>query len=225
MNRFHDKDKVISYKSFMAERAQQNPHLQSLHEFLSKDTTDSKPCHIACLEFSVGNNMPKRRRLDYEGLNSLLSNQTKEGDVHGRFLIVEDVSNAVADTLGSLLNIDPFFFALHIDTSEIDIRKTRIQTAVLPSTRRRHNFLNLHYHRVVEFDNLKSEQTVFRDMNIPRKVKILSRLKGIQIGLARHCCSVLSTQAKDGTWLGKSTGSLKIEKQIGNLILTRIGTC
>lgn len=210
MNTDHNKDQIRSYKSFIAERAQQNPHLQDLHEFLQKDTVSQNAGHIVCLEFSTGNGLPNRRNLNLEGLKLLLGNEVKGDDLCGRILIVEDISSDVVEKLGSLLNIDPLFFALHMNTSEIDITKTRIQTAVLPSTKRSHNFLNLQYHRVIEFENLRSEQTVFRDMNVPRKVKMLSQLKGINIGLARHCCSILRTKRKDGLWLGKRAGFINL---------------
>ena len=205
MSEDHNENQIRSYKSFVAERTQQNPHLQNLREFLQKDTISQYACHIACLEFSSRNNPPSRRSLKLESLGSLLGGEVKGDDLGGRILIVEDVSNDVVEMLESLLNIDPLFFASHMDTSEIDITKTRLQTAILPSTKRSQNFLNLQYHRVIEFENLKSEEIIFRDMNVSRKVKILSQLKGLNIGLARHCCSILRTKGKDGLWLGKRT--------------------
>ena len=156
------------------------------------------------LEFSSNHDLPSRRSLDLDSLATLLGNEAKgRDDLCGRLLIVEDVSNDIVETLGSLLNIDPFFFASHIDTAQIDIATTRPSIATLPSTRRSQNFLNLHYHRVLEFENLESKQTLLRDMNVPRKVKILPQFKGTNIGLAQHCCSILKTEGKDGLWLGK----------------------
>ena len=201
-----DKDpngnQVKSYKSFVAERTQQNPHLQNLREFLQKEATSQGACHIACLDFFPGDGPPSRRSLSLKGLGSLLSDKDDADDLCGRLLIVEDISNDVVETLGSLLNIDPLFFASHMDTDEIDIKKTRLQTAILPSTKRSQKFLNLQYHRVIEFEDLNSDQTIFRKMNVSRKVKILSQLKGITIGLARHCCSILRTDGNHGHWLG-----------------------
>lgn len=208
MSKKHNEDQIRSYKSFVAERTQQNPHLQNLLEFLQKDTLSQRACRIACLDFSSGNSSPSRRNLSPESLESLLSNEVKGDDLCGRLLIVEDVANVVVETLGSLLNIDPLFFASHMDTSEIDIKKARLQTAILPSTRRSQNFLNLQYHRVIEFENLESEQTVSRDMNVSRKVKMLPPLKGTNIGLARHCCSIVKTKGKDGLWLGRTASSI-----------------
>lgn len=204
MTKFRNDGQTKSYRYFVAERAQRSLYLQNLRNFLQKDTVSPQACHIACLEYSAGNGSPSRQNLDHNSLASILSKQVKgRNNLCGRLLIVENVSKDVVETLGSLLNIDPFFFASHMDTSEVDVTKTRLQTATLPSTKRSQNFLNLHYHRVIEFEHLHSEQKMLRDMNVPRKVKILAPLKGVYLGLARHCCSILKAESKDGLWLGK----------------------
>ena len=58
-------------------------------------------------------------------------------------------------------------------------------------------------------------------MNVLRKVKILSQLKGINIGLARHCCLILRTKGKDGLWLGKRASFISLETYLENLSLIR----
>lgn len=206
MNGTRNKDQLRSYKSFVAARTQQSPCLQKLLEFLQNDTASQHACRIVCLEFSSAPGPPSRQNLDLDGLRLLLSDTSKrKDDLCGRLLIVEDLSTHVIETLGSLLNIDPFFFASHIDTFQADIATTRPSTAALPSTTRPQNFLNLHYHRVIEFENLEYKHVLLRDMNVTRKVKILPRTKGCHFGLARHCCSTLKTEGKDGLWLGKTS--------------------
>lgn len=203
MNEISNQDQIRSYKSFVAARTQRNSCLQNLCEFLQNDKVGRNACRIVCLEFSTSG-PPSRRSLDLAGLELLLCDATKtRDDLRGRLLIIEDLSSDVVETLGSLLNIDPLFFASHIDTVRIDAAVTRPSTATLPSTTRSQNFLNLHYHRVIEFEHLESKLKLLRDMNVPRKVRILPRLKGIHVGLARHCCSTLKTEGRDGLWLGK----------------------
>ena len=193
----------MSYKSYVQARTQWNPCLKNLSKFLHDDTASQHLCHITSLEFSSASGPPSRRTLDLDSLALLLHRTAKENnDICDRILIVEDSSNHVLETLGSLLDIDPLFFASHIDTFQIDIATTRPSTVTLPSTLRSQNFLNLHYHRVAEFEDLESDQVLHRDMNVPRKVKILPRPKGMNIGLVRHCCSILKTQGRDGLWLG-----------------------
>ena len=203
LNQTRNDDQSISYKSYVQARTQWNPCLKNLSNFLHDDSASQHPCHISCLEFSSASGAPSRRSLDLDSLTVLLRATAKEyDDICGRILIVEDSSNHVLETLGSLLKIDPLFFASHIDTFQIDISTTRPSTVTLPSKTRSQNFMNFHYHRVIEFENLDSSQVLHRVMNIPRKVKILPRLKGTNIGLVRHCCSIMKTQGRDGLWLG-----------------------
>ena len=161
VNGTYNRNQFGLYRSFVAARTQRNSCLQTSVEFLQNNTASQHACRIACLEFSSKSGPPKRRRLNVDDLTLLLSNTTKQNDdICGRLLIVEDLSTDVVETLGSLLNVDLFFFASHIDTFQADITTTRPSTATLPSTTRSQNFLNLHYHRVIEFENLEYKQVL-----------------------------------------------------------------
>jgi len=204
MNKTSNQDQNRLYKSFVAAQTRRNPCLQNLCEFLQNDNVSQHACRVICLDFSSISGPPSRRSLDLDGLALLLYNTTKErDDLCGRLLIVEDLSSDVVETLGSSLNIDSLFFASHIDAFQNDIVTGRPSAITLSSTTRSQNFLNLHYHRVIEFENLESKQVLLRDTNVPRKVKILPQVKGINVGLARHCYSTLKIEGKDGLWLDK----------------------
>ena len=194
-----------SYASSVAAQSRQNPCLQNLNNFLQDDTTNRHTCRLMSLEFSSNPESPHRRNLELDSLASLLCRTPRRGDdeVYGTVLFVEDLSSQIIETLGSLFDIDPLFFASHIDTFKTSIATARPSMATLPSTTRSHNFVNLHYHRVIELDNLGSHHILLRDMNVPRKVKLLPQLKGINVGLARHCCSVMNIERKDRPWLGE----------------------
>lgn len=194
----------MSYRSFVAARTQWNAELRNLDELLQTDGGGQRSCQIVCLEFPSTAGPPNRRCLDRSSLASIISNEARgKLDLCGRLLIVEDISNDIIEILGSLLEIDPIFFASHIDTFQVDIARTRPSMAVLPSKIRTQDFLNLHYHRVIELESPDSTQALFRDMNVSRKVKVLSGFKGTNIGLVRHCTSILKTKGKNGLWLGK----------------------
>lgn len=195
-----------SYQSYVAARTRRNPCLRNLSKFLADDSQNRNSCKIACLEFSSESYSPCLKNLDLESLAGLLQNQTTANShLQGRILIVEDLSKDIIQLLGSVLNIDPFFFASHIDVPAVDMITPRPYTVVLPSKTRSKNFLTLHYHRVLEFEQRPPNGTLLQDMNVQRKVKVLPSIKGIDIGLARHCCSILRTVGKDGLWLGKRT--------------------
>ena len=206
MNKSNSQSGYSSYRSLVVARMQQCPCLQNLLGFLENAGSSKYACRIISLEFSSSTALPYRRSLDLNELISLLCNEDKEsGKLIGRLLIVEDLSNYVIEILGSLLNIDPMFFACHIDTFGDEVGITRPSTAMLPSTMVSQNFLNLQYHRVIELElgNLNSGHELYRDINVPRKVALLPQTKGRHLGLARHCCSILKTESKDGLWLGE----------------------
>lgn len=199
------KDRFGSYKSFVATWAQRNPELKNLHEILQTDNVNQRSSRIVCLEFSSTPGLPSRQSLDRDSLAPLLGAETSgRDDLCGRLLIVEDISNDIIETLGYSLDIDPFFFASHVDTFQIGIARSRPSMGILPSRTRGQDFLHLHYHRVVELETPKSTGSLFRDMNVPRKIRILPNVKGTDIGLVRHCTSILKAKTKDGLWLGKS---------------------
>lgn len=199
----HHENQSKSYQSFVAASAQWNPDLKNLSEVLQSNSLGQRACHIVCLAFSSTPGPPRRQSLDLDSLASTLSTPAARRDgILGRLLIIEDITTEIVETLGCLLNIDPFFFASHIDTFRIDVARARPSMANLPSIMRTQNFLNLHYHRVVEIENPESTHELLRDMNVPRVVRVLSKFKGTNIGLVRHCCSILEAKGKDGLWIG-----------------------
>lgn len=198
-------DRLGSYKSFVATRAQRSPELKNLHELLQTNSVRQRPCRIVCLEFSSAPSSRSRFSLDLDDLILIIgAKATGRDDLCGRLLVVEDISNDTIETLGCLLDIDPCFFASHIDTCQTNIARRRPSLATLPSRMRAQEFLNLHYHRVVEREDRNATSAMFRDMNVPRKVRILPNLKGANIGLVQHCTSIVKARTKDGLWLGES---------------------
>ena len=195
-----------SYKTLVARRTSPNPCLQDLSSFLSRKIVCQRAFRAVCMEFFTENRPPYSQRIDLNSLTSLLSNTRKgSNDCCGRILIIEDPCQDVVEILGSMLDIDPLFFASHIDThEEINMTTARPSVTTLPSTARSQNFLNLHYQRVIQCDNPRPRQTLLRNMNLRRKVKMLPQTGGITIGLVRHCCSILETIGPDGLRLGMS---------------------
>lgn len=191
-----------SYRSYVEARTRRNSFLQNLLKFLTSDDSRQRTCQIACIEFSSLSGMAIRKRLDFNTFESLLIDRTN--GIQGRLYIVEDLHPDIIETLGSVLNLDPFFFASHIDVAKIDIRQKRPCTASLPSMTKFQDFLTLRYHRVFEFEHPPPRKRLRRDMNVPRKVMMLPSFKGVNLGLARHCCSISRVIETNGIWLGRS---------------------
>jgi len=190
------------YVSFVAAQTRPTPCLEQLSRFLSHDISMRYSCRIACLEFSVASGTPSHKSLNMNDLASLLHNESKgSNSLQGRILIVEDLTKDIVELLGSTLNVDPFFFASHIDVFQPSIATSRPYMATLPSVASTQNSLTLHYHRVLQFDCPTRKRTLLQATNVPRKVKMLPSTQGVSVGLARHCCSILKTVGKDGLWL------------------------
>ena len=203
-NATHNEPQTGSYQSRVAAQALRNPCLQTLSNFLSDDNLNQKACRIVSLEFSSATAALRRENLNLNNLTSLLNNKVRgRKEIQGRLLFIEDLSKDVIEMLGSSLDIDPFFFASHLDLPQPDIATTRPYTVTLPSVTKSQNFLTLHYHRVLALEHTAIKDRLLRDMNAPRKLRVLPSVKGLDIGLARHCCSILGTVGKDGLWLGK----------------------
>lgn len=197
-----DRADPYPYASFVAAQTRPTPSLEQLSRFLSHDISMRYSCRIACLEFSVASGTPSHKSLTLNDLASLLHDESLgSNSLQGRILIVEDLTRDIIELLGSTLNVDPFFFASHIDVFQPSIATSRPYMATLPSVASTQDSLTLHYHRVLQFDSPTHKRTLLQATNVPRKVKILPSTQGVNVGLARHCCSVLKTVGKDGLWL------------------------
>ena len=205
----HGEKVYDSYKSYVEARARRNSSLQNLVDFLACENSRQRTCQIACIDFSCDSDIAIRRSLDLKSIESL--SQDRSSGVQGRLFIVEDLHPDIIETLGSVLNLDHFFLSSHIEVAKNDIMKKRPCTASLPSMTRSQNFLTLRYHRVIEFEHFPSQKRLRRDMNVSRKAMMLPSYKGVNLGLARHCCSVLRAFGDSGLWFGKNhCSSLKV---------------
>ncbi|KAF2122984.1 hypothetical protein BDV96DRAFT_639535 [Lophiotrema nucula] len=120
--------------------------------------------------------------------------------LEGRILIIEDLTKEVVELLGTVLDIDPLFFALHLHT--VQRTGSRHQTpdeATLPSRLSSQDFVNISYHRAVISDTpVPSKGRFKRDTTIDRKLVFL---RSTRIGLAQHCASVIRVKTRKGRWL------------------------
>lgn len=202
-----------SYRTYVRARCPLNPSLINLYDFLSeaKAPTYQRICSI---DFRCGANEPIVRpdidlkQLEVEigrepgGDDKCQSGDGRKGkSLQGRIIIVEDLSKDVVELLGTMLDIDPLFFALHLHT--IQRTSSRHQTpdeATLPSRIQSQDFINVSYHRTVTSDSEVPYAGKFlRDTTINRKLVFL---RSTSIGLAQHCASVIRIKNRKSPWLG-----------------------
>ena len=213
-----------SYQRFVNEQCRRNPSLSNLCGFLA--SPDRYPSHIACLRLFPESDTLQEKNLTADALRNELSplsehkHRPKDSpieadekdfrqyspDTHpreaGRILIIDDLTTEVVEILGLNLDIDPLFFASHIHASQKTLKSQTPELANLPSRYRHVNYMSLHYHRAVVLRGIhRSPSKVLRLCNITRRLAILPPLKGIQVGLAQHCCSILKTVDRNEQWL------------------------
>ena len=182
----------------MVAQSERNPCLSNLCNFLADSKLHRNPCRIALLRFLSAAEPPIYQMLDEKLLHSILQDTKENRDTYGHILILEDLTNDVVEVLGASLNIDPFFFAAHIHAHS---GEQTPQMVCLPSRAKSQNFVNLHYHRVLQLKTLPFSKRFVRDINVPRMIRVLPRVKDLYIGLEQQCCSILQYQCESGGWL------------------------
>ncbi|RDW75404.1 hypothetical protein BP6252_06546 [Coleophoma cylindrospora] len=209
-----------SYKDRVNEQKKWNPSLHNLCEFLndtsSKPEDSSTGPNIGFIQFN--HNDSGKRKFESSSIEELTKwlstikeppNQTNDTKTSlGRLLFVEDLNREVIELIGSKADIDPFFFASHLDGVSLEIDYPRPSTVILPSIARDQNYITLQYQKALEFSNEKVDKSVQdydklnRNCILPRKLTILPETKKKKLGLAQYCCSICLKAIKEDFWLG-----------------------
>ncbi|RSL75565.1 hypothetical protein CEP51_010757 [Fusarium floridanum] len=114
-----------------------------------------------------------------------------------RLLFIENINTQLISFLGEILDVDPIFFADHVNTNFEDIENAPPppSLAMLPSIISKRGHLHLHYQQVLDLGGAdifaNTKYALKTDSNIPRNIRRLAPLSGRQLALARMCCSLL----------------------------------
>jgi hypothetical protein len=201
------------YQTYVQALCLRYPSLNNLSEFLSSSTAPSRSSRLVTLDFQKGLQKPIIRedvsldRLSHEIRGSSIipaediqGEKNHESDLLGRVLIIEDLTRDLIELLGSELDIDPLFFAMHLHTAHR--RGMRTQTpdeATLPSRIPFQSYTNVSYHRTVTSDTVDPHgERLLRDTVIDRKLVFL---RSTTVGLAQHCASILRVKRKGCFWI------------------------
>lgn len=205
-------NKSASYKDYVQALCARNSSLLTLHDFLADPKARSQRCQATALDFFEGTDAPRTRPIpDVDCLSNEFRNKATadhrdgkectEDQPQGRILILEDLTVDIIEILGSGLDIDPLFLAMHLHT--VHRRGMRHQTpddATLPSRLYNSNFVNISYHQPVVCDDIFPAGDKFMmDAAIDRKLVFL---RSTNIGLAQHRISVIKIQRGQPFWLG-----------------------
>lgn len=213
-----------SYANLVRTQRARNPCISNLETFLA-ETHPPLTCRIRVVDFkkpmsanaattpnpttAVQNPVTTTVRTVHDiNLGTELRKTTSQ-DLLGRLFLIEDLTSNVVQWLGSILEIDPLFFASHLDTPSQDIKFQAPDKATLPSRIKGKDYFNIHYHRTIVFTGeLPDEyQSFTRQMIVHRKVTALTSIKERRIGLAQHCVSIYRTKLQGKGWIGTQPSS------------------
>ena len=197
------KASIQSYSYYVKAQSVCNPCLLNLDNFLTIPTAGHGCCRIVALDFRRDVQVPfLRTKIPQDDLPTKLRS---DGDLinplQGRIFIIEDLTKDLIELLGSELEIDPLFFAMHLHASQkVGLSRQTPNEATLPSRLLSQDYINISYHRSVATDNVHNKWSRYvRNTVINRKLVFLPSTK---IGLAQHCASVVKIEGKRSFWIG-----------------------
>jgi hypothetical protein len=201
-----------SYREYVEAQVHRNPSLRGLAGFLSSPYQSLDDILVSCLDFTLGQDikMTERRMPLEECLSELTDAMEMPSKIHiRRILLLEDVNPYSVEKLGTLLDINPLDLATYVSTSftGIDTAPPPPAMAMFPSRWATGDSLHLHYQRVIQLplasDNPHHPYEFKSSGNVPRSVRHLTPLSGVQPGLIRSCCSILLKILNNQSWICK----------------------
>ena len=119
-----------TYKDYVYGMVSRNPSLIALSDFLARQPRGLTSSVVSYAEFEQGKITPSR----VIGIDILIQNAMKRSS-EGSIAVIENLHPDDVETLGSSLDIDPFFFGGHIASSyhDVDKRAPPPLASILPS--------------------------------------------------------------------------------------------
>lgn len=228
------KELMGPYSKYVERLRQRKPSLSYLCRFLTTPASVHCSCRIVSLGFFEGRKAPVKTELAYDELYSTLTDDElatdsdpedetwhERGRLQGRLLLIEDLDKKTLEMLGSLLDIDPVFFAGHLHLPWTPVESQGPEQCILPSQARRQPFINICHHRTVLFDKITPPaRRLRRRVNIDRKAVISPLSEDQHVGIVQHCTSVLIATRKTH-WIGNN----KSVRNHITLTAFRLDTC
>lgn len=194
-----------SYLEYVKTQSIYNPCLFNLENFLSNHADSHGRCRVITLDFRQGiQGVSSQTLVDLNDLPSKLqSDNNHESPLQGRIFIIEDLTKEVVELLGSRLDVDPLFFAMHLHVDQRrGLKHHAPSEATLPTRLLDQNYINMSYHRSVMTDSPHDQKARYlRNTAINRKLVLIP---SSNLGLVQHCASIIRTKQKYSFWTGRS---------------------
>lgn len=199
-----------SYEDLIVARSRTNPCINGLARYVRQPPFASAS-RLVVVDYPANDNkLPTTQEITAFELSKLLAcpNLSTAGPrPQTRVVLVENIQPQTLIILGQILEVDPVFFAGHVNTDFQDIEKAPLppSLAFFPSQLAEKGFLYVHYQQVIDLGNSSTfdalPYVLKTDSSPPRNVRRLPPLAGKQLALARGCCSMLSRKMSDGSWI------------------------
>ncbi|KAL8366640.1 hypothetical protein RB595_010481 [Gaeumannomyces hyphopodioides] len=200
----------LSYEDFIVARSRTNPCIDGLARYV-KQPPFAGASRLVVVDYPANDNkLPTPQEITALELSKLLAcpNLSTAGPrPQTRVVLVENIQPQTLIILGQILEVDPVFFAGHVNTDFQDIEKAPLppSLAFFPSQLAEKGFLYVHYQQVIDLGNSSTfdalPYALKTDSSPPRNVRRLPPLSGKQLAIARGCCSMLSRRMSDGSWI------------------------
>ncbi|KAI8963281.1 hypothetical protein F5Y11DRAFT_356384 [Daldinia sp. FL1419] len=187
--------------------------LRPLSQFLvghcQQPNVEEVGCRIAGLEFRDDGttHYSKIGTDELADTTSRFTVKDTSSNAVGLCLLIEDVGPRVMETLGGILDIDPYFFCGHVERRYVDIEKdppSSLMTSI-PSRIGSQNFANFHYQRPIDLGEPDTYPSIPHELRLhgssTRPRRALPELFGRYVGLIRSCFSISYTRLDNDRWI------------------------
>jgi len=191
------------YLRRILEECQHRPSLKNLADFYL-EASSRHNCRFIYLEFLATAATPRVVSMNQEEVKETLKEYHESTeDVLGRILIIEDLTTDVIEFVGSSLNIDPLFFAVHLHSSRSEKTAEKPDVRLLPSMSKRLKFVSTLYHRPLTVSGCSIPLHMRSDMNVRRKAGFYQRGNEPIVGQVQAIFSATMVPRSGKRWLGK----------------------
>lgn len=199
---------TTSYREYVEAQVQLNPCFLGLKDFLKTAKGGQKTkSGIYRLEYlRDGTQTCKEEDRKLEGIVSAIATEGQSSDIQvlGRILFIEDIEPQAVELLGSAFDVNPLFFATYLDTTyeRLEKRAPPPTVTIIPSRLTRNDAFHIHWQRGLSLGEGKSlTRKLKAECSVLRAIKPIPPLNGVNIGLARTCCSIWLKKFEAKPWL------------------------
>lgn len=188
------------------------PNLRYLKNFMDETPTSQSRGYPSCmiLQISSDNKQLIKTPQTHPEFNQILQQFAPEKKHSQTLFVLEDLSTLWIEYFGSLLSIDPHFFANHLRSSEYEHSNNKTNAPTLPSARRCRNFKVLSYFKPILLETqCELHKTEIRDFNVLRRMTLRhvknrnSDTDEVTIGLVTRLVCYWQRIYSNGSWVGE----------------------